>query len=124
MKQLQQRLKRGGVERTYPLWLRLLTLACLLLVVGASTVDAVHIHGEWLPHHSSQVGAAADGSQLPGEDNCPLCVAMHSALPMVARVGAVRVVLVDCKLAQGVDRAPETMWHFAMFSRPPPVMIL
>ena len=112
------------MEHTYPLWLRLLTLACLLLVAGASTVDAVHIHGEWLPHHAAQVGAAADGSQLPAEDNCPLCVAMHSALPAVARVEPGRVVLVERRPAQRVDRAPATTWHFAMFSRPPPVVTL
>lgn len=106
------------------MWLRLLTLACLLLVAGASTVDAVHIHGEWLPHHEVRATAAADGAQLPGPDSCPLCVAMHSALPVVAQLEAVRLELVQCRLAQGVDRAPETMWHFAMFSRPPPVVTL
>ena len=121
---MTQRFKRGAVEHTYPLWLRMLTLACLLLVAGASTVDAVHIHGEWLPHHGAQVGAAAVGSQLPGEESCPLCVAMHSALPVVARLEPVRVVLLGSKMAQGVDRAPETMWHFAMYSRPPPVATL
>jgi hypothetical protein len=121
---MKRQFKRGAVEHAYPLWLRVLTLACLLLVVGASTADAVHIHGEWLPHHDVRATAAADGSQLPGPDSCPLCVAMHSALPVVARLEAVRLELVQCRLAQGVDRAPETTWHFAMFSRPPPVVTL
>jgi hypothetical protein len=124
MKQLQRHIQRDGVAHPYPLWLRLLTLACLLLVVGASMEDAVHIHGEWLPHHEMRATSAAAGSQLPGPDNCPLCVAMHSALPVVARLEAVRMDLVQCRLAQGVDRAPETNWHFASFSRPPPAMTL
>jgi hypothetical protein len=99
-----------------------LAFACLLLVAGASSVQAVHIHGQWLPKNAAQVGAPADASQLPGgEDHCPLCVAMHSALPVTAHVEPARLVLVECKVVLGVDRAPETAWHFAMFSRPPPV---
>jgi hypothetical protein len=48
-------------------------------------------------------------------------MAMHSALPVAARVQVVRLVLVECKVVQCTDHAPETLWHFAMFSRPPPV---
>ena len=119
---MKRRIQRGDVEHTYPLWLRVLAFACLLLVAGASTVEAVHVHGEWLPHHAAQVGAAADGSQLPGgEEHCPLCVAMHSALPVAAHVAPARLEMVQCRLAQAVDRASESTWHFAMFSRPPPV---
>lgn len=112
--------KHEAAEHAYPLWLRVLTLACLLLVAGASTVDAVHIHGQWLPHHAAQAGAAADGSQMPSEDNCPLCVAMHSALPVSAELGPVQMLLVAGSLVQGSDRAAESSWQFAMFSRPPP----
>jgi hypothetical protein len=122
---LTKRLKRGAFEHSYPLWLRALALACLFLVVGASSVQAVHIHGQWLPNHAVQVGAAADGSQLPGgEDHCPLCVAMHSALPVAAHVEPTRLVLVECRAVRGIDRAPESAWHFAMFSRPPPTETL
>lgn len=105
--------------------LRVLALACLLLVAVASSVEAVHVHGRWLPQQAAQAGAAADGSQLPGgEDHCPLCVAMHSALPVQVHVEPVRLLLVDCKAVQGIDREPESAWHFAMFSRPPPVETL
>ena len=102
-----------------------MAFACLLLVAGASSVQAVHLHGQWLPHQAAQVEAAADGSQLPGgEDRCPLCVAMHSALPVRAHVEPTRLVVMECRLAQGVDHAPAAAWHFAMFSRPPPVVTL
>jgi hypothetical protein len=122
---LSKRIQRGAVEHTPTLWLRLLAFACLFLVAGASSVQAIHIHGQWLPHHAQQAGPAADGSPLPGgEDHCPLCVAMHSALPVTAHVEPVRLVLVECKLVQSVDREPESAWHFALFSRPPPTMTL
>ena len=47
--------------------------------------------------------------------------------PVVAAIGWKRAnhsVLVECKVVQGVDHEPETLWHFAMFSRPPPVETL
>ncbi len=104
------------------MWLRVLAFACLLLVVGASSAQASHIHGRWLPQKAIRAGAPLDASQLPGgENSCPVCMAMHSALPVAAHVEVVRMVLVECEVVQAVDRAPETLWHFAMFSRPPPV---
>jgi len=122
---LIKRIKRGSVEHSHPLWLRVLAYACLLLVVGASFEQAVHIHGQWLPQKAIHATAVPDGSQLPGgEESCPLCMAMHSALPAVAHVQVVQLVLVECNVVQRVDYAPETLWHFAMFSRPPPVETL
>ena len=106
-------------------WMRVLAVVCVLFVGFAGSVEVVHIHGQWLPHQDVQVGAPADASQLPGgEEHCPLCAAMHSTLPVAIRLEPVRLVLVECKLVQVVDRTPETVWHFAMFSRPPPVETL
>ncbi len=93
----------------------MIAFACLLLVAGASSAQATHIHGKLLPNQSTQVDGVADASQLPGgEANCPLCVAMHSALPTV----------VECKLATVVEQRRDSQWHFAMFSRPPPAVNL
>ena len=103
----------------------MLASACLLLVGFASSAQAVHIHGDWLPHQAAQVGAAADASQLPGgEERCPLCVAMHSALPTVVSLQPVQMVLVECKPATVVEQRHDAQWHFAMFSRPPPAVVL
>jgi hypothetical protein len=122
---LIKRAKRGAVEHVHPLWLRVLAFACLLLTVGASSVQAIHIHGQWLPQSAIHVGAAPDGSQTPGdEEHCALCMAMHSALPVATHVEVLRLALVECAVVQAVDRAPETQWHYAMFSRPPPVVTL
>lgn len=101
--------------------MRVLALAGLLLVGAVSSVQAVHIHGQWLPHPGAMAGAPADASQLPGgEEHCPLCVAMHSTLPVSNRIQPVRLVVVECRTLPVTGRAPETPWHFAMFSRPPP----
>ncbi len=105
--------------------MRVLTLACLLLVAGVSLAGAVHMHGQWLPQSAITAGAQPDGSQVPGgEESCPLCMVMHSALPAAAHVEPLQSVLVECKVVQAVDHAPETLWHYAMFSRPPPVETL
>jgi hypothetical protein len=121
---MTKRQKRGATALTHPFWLRMVALACLLLVTGASSAQAAHVHGRWLPHHETQVGALADLSQLPGEEHCPLCVAMHSAMPAMSRVQPVQMVLVECVLATVVERTHDAQWHFAMFSRPPPVVTL
>ncbi len=122
---LIKRLQRGSSEQAHPSWLRVLTLAFLLLVVGASSVQAIHIHGEWLPQNATHAGSLPNGSPgTGGEEHCPLCIAMHSALPVAAHVDALLLTLVECKVEQALDHAPETQWHYAMFSRPPPVETL
>jgi len=117
-----KRAQRGVGEQAHPLWLRVLTFACLLLMVGASSAQAIHIHGQWLPQSAVHAGSLPDGSQEPGgEEHCPLCMVMHSALPVAMHVDVLQLVLVECKPVQAVNHAPETLWHYAMFSRPPPV---
>ncbi len=103
----------------------MLTFVCLLLVVGASSVQATHIHGELLPQGAVHAGSLPHGSQAPGgEEHCPLCVAMHSALPVAAHIDVLLLALVECKAVHALHHAPETQWHYAMFSRPPPVETL
>ena len=82
-----------------------------------------HIHGQWLPHQKAQVSTTVDASQLPGgEERCPLCIAMHSALPASVSVQPVQMVLVVCLLSVVEEHGHDAQWHFAMFSRPPPVV--
>ena len=98
-----------------------MALLCLLLVAFSGSAQAVHVHGQWLPHQQTQVGVAVDASQSPSEAACPLCVAMHSALPVAAAVpAAVLVAGMPMRVAAAADRVPDEAWHFARFSRPPP----
>jgi hypothetical protein len=107
---MMQRLQRGAVEHSYPQWVRLLAMVCLLLVGGASTAQAAHIHGQWLPQTQG------------GEEHCGLCMAMHAALPVAMRVEPVRLALVARVAIEADERAAASSWHFAMFSRPPPAV--
>ena len=99
-----------------PLWLRVLTLLCVLLLGGASTAQACHSHED--------ASALSKGSptNLPA-DHCPLCLAMHSAMPVAH---ATAPLLVE-HLVDLVKEAPEArgsgIWSFSLFSRPPPVAI-
>jgi hypothetical protein len=101
-----------------------LAVLCLLLVAFSSSAQAVHVHGQFLPHQQSQVDIAVDASQGPGEAACPLCVAMHSTLPVAATVPAT-VLVADKPMRSALvaDRVPDEAWHFARFSRPPPAQI-
>jgi len=103
--------------------MRVLALLCLVLVGGASSAQAVHIHGQWLPHHAAQAGEPMSAAQLPGgEERCALCMAMHAALPVSMRVEPVRAVLVAVVVVERAERVAESSRHFALFSRPPPVV--
>jgi hypothetical protein len=93
---------------------------CLLLVSVAGVAQAAHIHGELLPSSAIQVAAHTALSPPMAEDACPLCVAMHSALP-AAGFGAVLVaLLLECSLLLASSHKPRVLWYFAAFSRPPP----
>ena len=122
---MTKRLHRRATDPTHPFWLRGLALVCLLLVTVASSAQVAHIHGQWLPHDKAQVSTTVDASQLPGgEERCPLCVAMHSAMPATVSLQPVQLMLVACLLTTVEEHGHDAHWHFAMFSRPPPVVTL
>jgi hypothetical protein len=80
-------------------------VVCLVLLALLAVVQVAHFH-----------------PQDTDADHCPLCIVMHSAVP-VAMTAAV-VVLV--KIATGTpaalqERAIVRYWHPTLFTRPPPV---
>lgn len=99
---------------------RVVALLCLLLVSLASTAQAVHTHGTGLPQRQAHVGKLQTGIAPADESVCPLCVAMHSALPASGSPVQLRLSL------HAAEPAPWTLvfltepQHFAGFSRPPP----
>ncbi len=121
---LKNRLQRRGLTVPYPRWIRALALVFALVVGGVSTVEAAHIHGEWLPQSAATVKGPALASQGQGEEKCPLCVAMHSALPANTTVVPEPVEQVAQAFTARVVDAPQRLRSFAMFSRPPPAMVL
>jgi hypothetical protein len=113
--------ERGSATR--PMWLRVAALFCALLVGIAGIAQAAHIHGDWLPSTSTQASAHGGQTSATGEDGCPLCVAMHSALP-VTGFGALLIgLLLEVNLLLVSTHKPRTLWYFAAFSRPPPSVI-
>jgi hypothetical protein len=107
-------------HRPQPLWLRVATFACVLLVGVAGIAQAAHIHGDWLPKSAAQVSARTTFSGGISEDDCPLCMAMHSALPVAGFAVLVMALLFEARTFALLSRKPRTPWYFAAFSRPPP----
>lgn len=106
-----------------PLWLRVAALFCVLLVSVAGVAQAAHLHGKWLPDSSAQAAAHSAQSAAAGEEGCPLCVAMHSALPMAALGALVVALLLAINLLLASTQRPRAPWNFAAFSRPPPFVL-
>lgn len=105
-----------------PLRLRVAALLCVLLVSVAGIAQAAHIHGDLLPKLATQVGAHVALNGPAGELDCPLCIAMHSALPVAGFAALVAGLLLDSTLLLASSRKPRTLWYFAAFSRPPPIL--
>jgi hypothetical protein len=106
------------------LWLRVAVLLCAMLVGVAGIAQAAHIHGQWLPNSAAQVSAHTSDSGAVGEDACPLCVAMHSALPGTGFTALALALLPEAGTFSALSRKPANHWYFAAFSRPPPELNL
>jgi len=95
-------------------WLRLTALLGVLLVSLMSTVQASHHHPTTPSHQRSSRNGPQHG------DQCPLCMALHSALPVSTHAPepVLRFQVLDIAAAT-TGRAFQ--WRFEMASRPPPV---
>jgi hypothetical protein len=78
---------------------------CLLLLALLTFVQVAHVH----PNE-----AAAD--------HCPLCIVMHSVVPVA--VAAVTVILIRVGFSApvlAIRQAVQPCWHPSLFIRPPPL---
>ncbi len=100
--------------RNRSVWLRVLAVMCLLLVVAMSTVQVCHTHTRTIVKQGSR-----QGDPTP-EDHCPLCVAMHSALPASIHVAPEPILAVSAMDSVAADAERMFRWRFEMASRPPP----
>lgn len=106
---------------SHPLWMRLAAVFSLLLVLVASSAQATHVHGDWLPHTNSQVTVQTDAVTWPADEtSCPLCMAMHSAMPTGTQTGLGSQSVVRSHTSSLPERIAWRMLHFSLFSRPPP----
>lgn len=97
-----------------------MALFCVMLAGAIGTAQAVHIHGDWLPKKGTHASVPVVGTQAQGEEHCPLCAAMHSAMPAMLQAVPAPVLETALRLAGDVLVSQQTLETFAMFSRPPP----
>jgi len=105
----------GRSGRNWPLWLRLIAIACVVLVGAMSIAQACHTHAEV----SSLKQNSHDNSPAQN-DHCPLCVAMHSALPVSLHVAPEPMLQIHALDSVAADAQRIFRWRFKMASRPPP----
>jgi hypothetical protein len=84
--------------------LRTETALCLILVALLAVVQVMHLHS-----------AESDA------DHCPLCIVMHSVVPIAVIVAAVLLVRIETPAPELLEvRAIVRYWHPILFTRPPP----
>lgn len=93
-------------------WMRWIAVLCMLLMMVASTVEVCHSHPD--PVKQSK------GQQSAPTDHCPLCVAMHSALPATLHVAPEPVMMVGTVAGAAIDTRRRLLWAHGLSSRPPP----
>jgi di/tricarboxylate transporter len=97
----EQRLRLS--EERKPWAVRSTSLICLVLLALLTFVQVVHFHP-----------AATDA------DHCPICVAMHSTVPVTVLVVAVVFARISEPVPVPVAHSVVRPWHCTLFNRPPP----
>jgi lysylphosphatidylglycerol synthetase-like protein (DUF2156 family) len=78
-------------------------LLCLGLVLLISFAQIAHVHPN-----------AAD------QDHCPLCIVLHSAVPIAAAAAVLILMQIAEKAPVLEPRTISLLWHVQLFTRPPP----
>ena len=104
----------GRSDRQGHQWLRLIAIACVLVICVMSTVQACHTHAEFSSMKQNR------GNGPAPDDHCPLCVAMHSALPVPLHVAPEPMLHIQALDSVAANAERIFRWRFEMASRPPP----
>jgi hypothetical protein len=113
---MQMKFQLGRIAERQPGWLRVMAMMCVLLLCIASTAEVCHTH----PGISS---TSKDSRQnAPGPDHCPLCVAMHTALPATWHTAPDPVLQTQPMAPRAVAVQRVQQWSYELFSRPPPAV--
>jgi len=111
-------LQHGSGTQPKPLSLRFIAVLCVLVVCLMSTAQMCHTHPEQSPlKQNSRQGALPD-------DHCPICTAMHSALPVALHVAPEPILKTHTLDTVAADAERIFRWRFEMASRPPPARSL
>lgn len=101
---------------------RWLALVCTLLFGTVTTAQAAHLHKPARQDHHLQAPAAASQA-ADTEEHCPLCVAMHPALPAPMHVAPAPGLADEPILRPAPAYRTASSWSFARFGRPPPPVL-
>lgn len=114
---MQSYLQREKSIQQPAIWLRLIAALCILMVVFMSAAQSCHTHAE-----ASSLRPGSQQHQQPApEDHCPVCVAMHSALPAPLHLAPAPTLEVEPLSAVASDTLRTFRWRFELASRGPPV---
>src|ERR1700733_3676535 len=113
---MQTLFQPGGSDQRRPMWHRLMAIVCVLVVCTMSTVLACHTHAEF-----SALKQNSQHNRPTPDDHCPLCVAMHSALPVSLHVTPEPMLQIQALDSVAADARRIFRWRFEMASRPPPL---
>jgi hypothetical protein len=112
---MQSYLQRGKNSQQPVVWMRMIAALCILMITFMSAAQACHTHAETsslkqTPHHN----------QAPQEDHCPVCMAMHSALPAALHLAPAPTLEIEPLSTVASDTLRTFRWRFEMASRGPP----
>ena len=78
-------------------------LVCIVLLAVLTVVQVAHVHA-----------TASDA------DRCPLCMVLHTAVPVAAATTVILLVQIAAAAPAQQVRAVTRDWHPHLFTRPPP----
>jgi len=79
-------------------------ILCLLLLALLAVAQVAHTH-----------------EGISDADHCPLCIVMHTAVPILIAAAIVALVQIDVAAPVLEVRAVARNWHPQLFTRPPPI---
>ena len=112
---MQSYLQRGKNTQQPVAWMRMIAALCILMITFMSAAQACHTHSE-----ASSLKQSSHHNQAPQEDHCPVCMAMHSALPTALHLAPAPTLEVKPLSAVPSDTLRTFGWRFEMASRGPP----
>ncbi len=100
--------RRAGRHRTSRASRRfaVATVVCLILLALLAVVQVAHVH-----------------PQETDADHCPLCIAIHAAVPVALTAAIIILVQVGTSIPVLESRAVLRHWHPTLFTRPPPAAL-
>jgi len=99
------------------IWLRMIAVLCIVMVTFMSAAQSCHTHAE----ASSLRQSSQQHHQPAPEDHCPVCMAMHSAIPVTAQGSQATIIDVAQYLVPlPAVEAHGTIRSFDLQTRPPP----